>query len=63
MKKRSKILASLVLAGTMVLGLAGCGDSGSANGGTQSVRTQMPNIGRYLPARTARGSRCRYKGL
>ena len=36
MKKRSKILASLVLAGTMVLGLAGCGDSGSANGGTQS---------------------------
>ena len=32
MKKRSKILASLVLAGTMVLGLAGCGDSGSANG-------------------------------
>ena len=36
MKKRSKILASLVLAGTMVLGLAGCGDSSSANGGTQS---------------------------
>ena len=36
MKKRSKILASLVLAGTMVLGLAGCGDSGSANGDTQS---------------------------
>ena len=36
MKKRSKILASLVLAGTMVLELAGCGDSGSANGGTQS---------------------------
>ena len=36
MKKRSKILATLVLAGTMVLGLAGCGDSGSANSGTQS---------------------------
>ena len=36
MKKRSKILASLVHAGTMVLSLAGCGASGSANGGTQS---------------------------
>lgn len=44
MKKRSKILASLVLAGTMVLGLAGCGDSGSANGGTQSGKNPVPNI-------------------
>lgn len=63
MKKRSKILASLVLAGTMVLGLAGCGDSGSANGGTQSGKKPCQISGRYLPARTARGSRCRYKGL
>ena len=63
MKKRSKILASLVLAGTMVLGLAGCGDSGSANGGTQSGKNSDAKYrGRYLPARTARGSRCRYKG-
>ena len=51
MKKRSKILASLVLAGTMVLGLAGCGDSGSANGGTQSGKNSDAKYHvRYLPS-------------
>ncbi len=63
MKKRSKILASLVLAGTMVLDLPDVEIPVQQTVAHSQVRLRCQISGRYLPTRTARGSRCRYKGL